>query len=372
MTRRRTLRAQMILAFMAVAALAVAVGALFTIWGLDRVFHDADIVRVEGPDGPAVLVTDHHSVQDQIDRLHLAAALIAAAIAIGVGLLIAGRLSRPLRALADAARRLPAEGRMAALPSGGSAEITDVADELDRLAADLARRRAGRQLMAQDLAHELRTPLSLIQARIEAMQDGVRPLDADGLGALHTETLRLARLVDRIERIAEAEARPAPADTPLDLADIARAAHRSHAGAFALRDTELRLRAQEAPATGDPDALGEVVANLLANSLRYSRPAHPVELATASEDGRAVLTVTDGGVLGPDETEAVFERFRRGSAATASRAQGSGLGLTIARDTARRHGGDLVLEATATGARARLTLPARPLGAEAETDARRG
>lgn len=359
MRRRPTLRTQLVIAFVGVAAVAVFASVALTIWGLERAFHSAEVTPVEGPAGPALLVTDHHEVQDQIDRLHVFAALFAVLVATGAGLIVAARLSRPLRGLAQAAGRLPVPGERPATPRGGSAEIASLADELDRLADDLERQRAGRRRLAQDLAHELRTPLALIRARIEAMQDGVRPLDAGGLGALHTETLRLVRLVDRIERLAEAEAEPVDTDAPLDLAAIAREAHRSHAGAFAMRGTELELVAAPAPVRGDRDALDELVANLLANSLRYSAPERRVTLRTGVAEGLAVLSVEDGGAVTQDEAEAVFERFRRGSAATIARAPGSGLGLTIGRATARRHGGELVLEPTGQGARARLTLPLR-------------
>jgi two-component system, OmpR family, sensor histidine kinase BaeS len=173
--------------------------------------------------GPGGNLPADDALRRELDRGHLVAALLAGLVAIVAGLIVAGRLSRPLRRLTVAAGDLAAGGRMPAELPGASPEVRDLAAALDGLAADLERQRRARRQLAQDLSHELRTPLMLLQGRIEAMQDGVVPFDEEGLATLHTQTLRLNRLVGQIERLAESEAQPPPlrlADVPLD--DVAR------------------------------------------------------------------------------------------------------------------------------------------------------
>jgi signal transduction histidine kinase len=199
----------------------------------------------------------------------------------------------------------------------------------------------------------------LLQGRIEAMQDGVVPFDEEGLGVLHTETLRLVRLVGQIERLAEAEAQPAPlALRTVRLDELARELHAALAPAFEMRGIELELDAAAAPAQADVDATRQIVTNLLSNALKYAPVGQPVRLTTAGEDGAAVIAVHDGGCqVTPDDRERVFERFYRGSEAARTSA-GAGLGLTIARNLAEAQGGRLEMEVGAEGTSLVLRLPA--------------
>lgn len=308
-----------------------------------------------GPEGNT-LADDE--LRRELDRGHLLAALIAAAVAIAAGLVVAGRLSRPLRQLTVAARGLAAGRRTPPELPGASPEVRGLAEALDGLAEDLDRQRRARRQLAHDLSHELRTPLMLLQGRIEAMQDGVVPFDEDGLAALHTETLRLNRLIGQIERLAESEAQPPPlrtGDVPLD--EIAREAHAALGAAFEMRGLVLELHAEPAPAFADRDAVRQIATNLLSNALKYAPAGQPVRLATRVEDDRAVLCVHDDGRLeeGTDPSR-VFERFYRGSDA-AWKSGGEGLGLTIARDLAEIQGGTLELDASSPGTCFVLRLP---------------
>jgi two-component system sensor histidine kinase BaeS len=306
--------------------------------------------------GPGGNTLADDELRRELDRGHLLAALIAAVVAIAAGLVVAGRLSRPLRQLTVAARGLAAGGRTPPQLPGASPEVRGLAEALDGLAGDLERQRRARRQLAQDLSHELRTPLMLLQGRIEAMQDGVVPFDEDGLAALHTETLRLSRLIGQIERLAESEAQPPPlrsGDVPLH--EVAREAHAALAAAFEMRGVVLELSAEPAAAQADHDAVRQIATNLLSNALKYAPDGRPVRLSTRVEDDRAVLRVHDEGREGIDPSR-VFERFYRGSDAT-WRSGGEGLGLTIARDLAEIQGGTLELELSDAGTSFVLRLP---------------
>ncbi len=236
--------------------------------------------------------------------------------------------------------------------------MRELGQALAGLAGELDRQQRSRRQLAQDLSHELRTPLMLVQSRIEAMQDGVLPFDADGLSALHTETLRLGRLIGQIERLAEAEAHPPPlrAD-PISLDDLAREARDALAAAFEIRGLSLATDAPPTPTTGDADAVRQIITNLLTNALRYAPDEGTVLLSTLLDGDRALLTVSDEGrTLDDVAGERVFERFYRGPDA-AQKSAGAGLGLTIARNLAAALGGGLAVESGGGGTLFTLWLP---------------
>ncbi len=294
--------------------------------------------------GPGGNTPADEAFRAELDRAHLLAAVIAAIVAIIAGLVMAGRLSRPLRQLSVAARGLASGGGPPKLPAG-SREIRELGESLSGLAGDLARQQKARRQLAQDLSHELRTPLMLIQSRIEAMQDGVLPFDADELATLHTETLRLSRLIGQIERLAEAEAHPSPLRAePIALDELAREAHGALTAAFEMRGLILEIDASPTRAVGDRDAVLQIITNLLSNALKYAPDVSVVSLSTSTEDGLAVLRVTDeGSGLRDIDGTRVFDRFYRGAGA-AETSGGAGLGLTIARELAVAQHGSLRID----------------------------
>lgn len=310
--------------------------------------------------GPTGNMPSDDNLRSELDRAHVIAAALAALVAILAGMFVAGRLSRPLRRLAATARGL-AGGGAAPLPAGGSKEVRELGEALSGLSEDLQRQRRARRQLAQDLSHELRTPLMILQSRIEAMQDGVLPFGPDGLEALHVQALRLSTLIGQIERLAEAEAQPPPLRRdPLDLREFAREAHDSMEVAFELRDLDLAIATEPAPASGDADAVRQIVLNLLSNALKYSPAGGLVTLETGRQGTRSFLAVRDEGrALAAPEAARVFERFYRGPGA-AERSSGAGLGLTIAKDLASAQDGDVELRMEEGGTRFILWLPAPP------------
>lgn len=300
------------------------------------------------------------SLRRELDRGHLIAAAIAAVVAVLAGLIVAGRLSRPLRQLTAAARGLALGGRVPVPLPGGSSEMQELAESLDGLADDLERQRRARRQLAEDLSHELRTPLMLLQSRIEAMQDGVVPFDAAGLALLHAEALRLGRLVGQIERLAEAEAEPAPLmPEEIALHEMARELHEALAPAFETRGIALILEDAPVVAYADRDAVRQIATNLLTNALKYAPEDQPVRLVTTGREGTAHVSVIDHGTIPDAERGRVFDRFYRG---TARDIGGSGLGLTIARSLAEAQGGGLEVEARDSWTAFTLTLPTGPRG----------
>ena len=209
--------------------------------------------------------------------------------------------------------------------------------------------RLRRQLMA-DVAHELRTPLAILQGRIEGLLDGVYPRDEAHLAELLEETRHLSRLVEDLRTLANAEAGALELrKESVDLGDLLRdvAATLPRPVAVSVPDG---LPAIEA----DPVRLRQVVLNLLANALRHTPPEGTVAVEVEARPQRVLIRVRDSGEgIAPEELPRVFERFQKGSGS-----RGSGLGLPIARKLVLAHGGEIGIESTpGQGTEVTVSLP---------------
>jgi signal transduction histidine kinase len=208
--------------------------------------------------------------------------------------------------------------------------MADTVEEEDRL----------RRTFAGDVAHEIRTPLAILQSQIEALQDGVTEVSPTELESLHEETLRLRRLVGDLETLASADAAGfALAMEPVELEAVAREVTREFAGPFEAGGVTITSDLQHVIVDGDPIRLRQIAANLLSNALKFTPEGGKVRIELEREGDRAVLRVSDTGVgIPPDELPHVFDRFFRGRHV---RAGGSGIGLTVVRELVSAHGGEV-------------------------------
>jgi two-component system sensor histidine kinase BaeS len=227
------------------------------------------------------------------------------------------------------------------------------------MAERLDRSRASRQAMLADVTHELRTPLSVIGGGLEAMLDGIHPMDVDHVAPLLAETGVMQRLLEDLRTLSLAEAGALPLHRePADLVEVTAdvvAAHRPGASAKGVAlslggDTSLE-------ASVDPVRFREIVANLLTNAIRHTPPGGSVQVTVGGFHDEAVLEVSDtGDGIPADELPHIFDRFQR-----RADSGGSGLGLTIVRDLAAAHGGSVeaTSEGPGRGATFRVRLPIR-------------
>lgn len=174
-----------------------------------------------------------------------------------------------------------------------------------------------RRGLVADIAHELRTPITLLQGSLEAMSDGVVEPTSEQLSLLYDDVLRLGRLVGDLEMLAAADAAGLTLERhSVDLAAVARNAGSALAHQFEAADLTLSLSLAAAPVRGDAPRLHQVVTNLLTNALKFTPASGRVTLETHTDDATAVLAVTDTGIGIPsDEMSLVFERFWRGGRA---------------------------------------------------------
>jgi signal transduction histidine kinase len=270
------------------------------------------------------------------------------------------RIAFPLGDIVEAANRVADGDFSARIYEHGPPTVRTVGAAFNSMAERLeAQDRQRRNLMA-DIAHELRTPLSVLQGRLEGLLDGVYPRDDATLTIVIEETRLLARLVEDLRTLANAESGTLTLrKEPTDLAILVQDVVGSFSGEAAERKVTVRF---EAPAdlplvSIDPLRIREVLVNLLSNAFRHTPGGGAISIAAESRARDILVSVADSGPGIPgDELPKVFERFYKGQTS-----RGSGLGLTIARNLVAAHGGEIRAEnRPGSGAILTFTLPVSP------------
>ncbi len=306
-------------------------------------------------------------VSDHVEEAFAVAALIstgvgvlaALAVAAAGSLVVARRLTDPIAMTASTTGRLAAGDYAARVAQPGMGpELAALTESVNALAQRLEDTERSRIQLIADLAHELRTPTASIQATVEAIADRVLPADDDTLATLSDQSQRLSRLIDDLASLSRAEERAFRlTPTTIDAVEAARAAATASAARFARAG--VTLHAPEGPplnVLADPDRLGEVLDELLANSLHHCRDGDDVTITAARRGATVDITVTDtGSGFDPNEAERLFQRFYRADPARGN-PTGSGIGLTVARALIEAQHGTLIAGSLGNGAGAHFTI----------------
>jgi two-component system, OmpR family, sensor histidine kinase BaeS len=305
------------------------------------------------------LTAADRQVRSALEQAVVTGAGLAVLLALLVAWVVSRRITRPLVHLTSAVRSMESgtRGARARQPSAPG-EVGELSAAFDKMAGALERADLLRRQLLADVAHELRTPITILQAYCEQMADGTEPATPARLASLRDEVLRLGRLVADLETLAAAEAAGLHmVKAPADLAAVAAGAADLLGPAFAAAGTGLESHLQPVTLDADATRLSQIVTNLLTNALKFSPPGGHVTLAVTASNGLARLEVSDEGPGIPgDELPHVFERFWRGSAGR--RASGSGIGLAVVAELARAHGGRAeVSSEPGHGARFTISLP---------------
>lgn len=310
---------------------------------------------------------DENLLLQRLNKAASTAALIATALALLLAFLLSSRLLRPVQALTQAARRM-AEGDLGQRVSiQGNDELALLARTFNHMAASLQEAGERRKALTADIAHELRTPLAVQRAHLEALQDGIYPLTSENLHPLVESNALLTRLVEDLRTLALTDSGQLELErTPVDLRALLEGVVGRFTPAARGRAIEITLASEEncplVPA--DPGRVEQIISNLLSNALRHTPAGGSITIHLACTSQEARIQVRDSGPgIPPEDIEHIFERFYRADKSRSRTEGGTGLGLTIARQLARTHGGDLRAENhPAGGAVFTLTLPRRVAG----------
>jgi two-component system OmpR family sensor kinase len=312
----------------------------------ERVIFAPFRIGVRQPDGQWLVVKPKPSFRLDSWQSHILLTLLLSGIAVApIAWLFARRLAAPIAAFAEAAERLGRDPRAPPLDITGSPEVAAASDAFNGMQERLRRYVEDRTAMVGAIAHDMRTPLTRLRFRIEAVPDDIRAKlasDIDQMDEMISATLAFVRDTTQGGRREKLEL-SSLVETILD------EAAETGADAVALPSDRLVV-------TGDPVGLRRLIVNLVDNALKYGQRARG---RVFSEDGCAIVEIEDDGTGVPhEELERLFEPFYRGEPSRSRETGGAGLGLAVVRSIARAHGGDVTLHNRAGGGlTARVSLP---------------
>ncbi len=290
-------------------------------------------------------------------------AAITSALALLMAAFISRQLVVPLRQLIVAARGI-AGGRLEErVPVASGDEVGQMAGAFNQMAENLQRSEQQRRETLGDIAHELRNPLTAMQANLESMLDGVQPLTPEQVGYVYNQTIVLNRLVDDLRLLSLAQANQLHLNVAsTDLSNLVNSVVESFEPLAEEQGTQLSAKVPDAlpPILVDSHRISQVLANLLSNALRYQKGGGKVEVSVASVNDGVELAVQDSGPGIPEQDlPHLFERFYRVDQSRSRESGGSGLGLAIAKELVEAHGGRIWAESQlGKGSRFALHLPA--------------
>ncbi len=295
----------------------------------------------------SVTINDISPFISRLRGVILIAGILAAAAAIIMAVLISNQLLKPVRALTNAADHLSAGDLTTRVKIEGTDELAVLGKTFNHMAANLESEEERKKALTADIAHELRTPLAVQQAQIEAMMDGVIPLDKENLQTVANQAEFLTRMVEDLRLLAMADA----GELKLELQNVQVdklvqnvvdqfKAQAQYEGTNVTYTVESDVRGKLI--FSDPVRLTQIVHNLVANALRYGKKGGHVEINLNGNGREMVLTVKDDGKGIPEEAlPHIFERFYRHEKARDRETGGSGLGLAISKKLAVLLGGNL-------------------------------
>ena len=312
---------------------------------------------------------DRHFVDEQL-RASILLGLVILAIALLASIFLARLLTAPLRALSQTAQRI-ADGDFSARSSIKRAdEIGELAQTFDRTAQALEQARDARRRWTADISHELRTPVTVLRAEIQALEDGVRKADAAALASLSNEIERLTMLIEDLYQLSLSDIGALDYRFELlDFRDLVNTTVNTLQSSIALAG--LHLRGLDPPLATDAAAhpwvradarrLAQVLANILSNSVRYTDRHGQIVIALARVGEFWSLSIDDSAPgVAPDQLARLTEPLFRADTSRSRAHGGAGLGLAIANMIVIAHGGTLNARTSDLGGvRMEVLLPAQ-------------
>ncbi|KUK45898.1 MAG: Two-component sensor histidine kinase [Anaerolinea thermophila] len=282
---------------------------------------------------------------ERVNRATLLAALVSGGIAILLALVLATIILKPVRDLTAAARKMSAGDLSQRVEVQGKGEINALGQTFNKMAESLQDAEVRRRAMTADIAHELRNPLAIQRAHLEALQDGVYPLNSESLEPIAEQNQQLTRLVEDLRTLALADAGSLDLNKrKIDLIEVCRDTVKRFEPQTLGKNIKLFTDCQLEGllVEADKERLQQILDNLMQNAIRYTPEAGRIRLTLLREGGFGVFKIHNNGPqLSEQALKRLFERFYRAEKARDRASGGTGLGLAIARQLAETHGGSL-------------------------------
>ncbi len=304
----------------------------------------------------------------QLNTALIVGSLGALMLSVLLGAILARSLTRPLQDLTEATRAVADGDLQRQVQVRSRDEVGTLAASFNRMSLALDHSQRLRRQMTADIAHELRTPLSIIVGHLDAVEEGVLPPNAQTIGIMRDEAARLARLIDDLRTLSLADAGELSlARTPVEPGALLKRSAAAYQPAA--QDAGIELAVEVAPGlpavSVDAERMAQVLGNLLDNALLHvPRGGRILLAARPAADGAELRVQDDGPGIPPEDLELVFERLYRSDASRQRDAGGSGLGLAIAKSIVEAHGGSIQAESgPEAGTTIIVTLPVGASGA---------
>jgi two-component system sensor histidine kinase BaeS len=282
-----------------------------------------------------------------LNRVVLFSGVGAMILALVLGGILAHSLTRPLRELSEATKAV-AQGELGyQVQVRSKDEIGQLADSFNQMSADLAKSNQLRKQATADIAHDLRTPLSVILGYTEALSDDKLTGSPEVYATMHQVAQHLNHLVEDLRTLSLADAGELPINleksSPAGLLERAVAAYRAQAQEQGI-SLQVKAAADLPTIEVDPERMLQVLSNLITNALRFTPSGGWIELSASTEGGAVILNVRDNGSgIAPQDLPYVFTRFYRGDKSRQQNGE-AGLGLSIARSLVEAQAGSISVE----------------------------
>ena len=289
--------------------------------------------------------------------------LVASGVGVLVALWLGSRIVRPVVTLTQATRVIAGGGAPPLVPVAGRDEVAELGHAFNRMASQLAEQEEQRRRLFAGIAHELRTPLSVIQGTLEGMLDRVVEPTPERIAGLHSQALLLKRLITDLRDLSLAQAGQLPLHR--HMIDVALVTRETVETLAPLADDRAVSLCMDAPdglprVNADPDRVRQVVLNLVENALRHTPNGGDVRISVQDAEEGVRISVTDTGKgIGPNDLPHIFDHFYRADPSRSRISGGTGLGLSIVKSLVEAHGGRVtVSSAVDAGSTFTVTLPA--------------
>ena len=301
---------------------------------------------------------------ERTNLILLYGALVGAVIALFLGIFLSRTITRPIRELTNATHAVSEGDLSQQVPVRSKDELGELAKAFNKMSSELSRSVNTRKQMTADIAHELRTPLSLILGHAEAVHDGVLPPSMENFEIIREEATRLEHLVDDLRTLSLADA----GELSINLQSIEPERLLQEVASLYQYQTqsknialEMEIASPLPPLEVDPGRMTQVITNILDNAMRHTPEGGRIILSAKQEGDNVELAIQDSGPgLPPQEIERIFERFYRADSSRQRGDGGSGLGLAIAKSIVQAHNGQLSAESEAgKGLKIKISLPGK-------------
>jgi two-component system OmpR family sensor kinase len=307
-----------------------------------------------GNSAVTIITEPQQQLLDEMNRSIWISGALAGLAALGLGLLLANQIIRPINILNRSARQI-ASGKLSQRVKVNSRdELGELAESFNHMAKNLENNEQSRQRLLADIAHELRTPLTVIEGTVDGMLDGVFAADTHHLTTIKEESATLTRLIKDLRDISLAESGKLKLEmAQVDIADIVQ--RQARQASILAKDKSISLitdiSSGSSAITGDAIRLNQITSNLLSNALRHTPTGGQITLSLKNmlyqgKPGVMVSVADTGEGIPPADLPHIFDRFYRVTTSRARSEGGSGLGLAIVKEMTEAHGGYVWAEST--------------------------